>query len=532
MSALKPPRWILQSLARRPRRARLERRVQLRPSAFDADQQAVYCKAGFRLADGKCVGHRRVRDRERQLRRRQVRQRRGRLAVRRQLPARVQRHAGDRLRGPQRVHERQRRLRPPDALPQHARSRTCSPCPEDHVGDGLVGCFDVNESKNAPDTRAPGIAIPAQHDRRRHRRRGRRREVRRLRPRLRGRPAARHLRAGLRHDLPRRRDEGHLHDERRGRQHRHGARSPSRSSSKTSGSRYRGGQRCGSRQRVRQVRRTALTLANFLLVQKQSAYTRSLCSPSARSSDITQAYLTYRIVPVDPSYRSPRRYRLTVPVARPARRRSVVAEPGRRPRPVLRARSGTHQAPCQTQHRRRREPVGVVEELRSASSRSRSRRSVLRSAASASAFASGVRSVYSRAAASPACAPVRRTTISTASSQKTVAQSARGNRPAPESVTGTREREHRPVTPARRADPIRPAIARRGESRASARAGTPAGGCPEKSRGGGYSDHARKPPRLLLLKSGPSRPSARAKSTARVEKKAAGATASPPMRHV
>ena len=38
--------------------------------------------------------------------------------------------------------------------------RTCSPCPEDHVGDGLVGCFDVNEVKSAPDTRAPGIAVP------------------------------------------------------------------------------------------------------------------------------------------------------------------------------------------------------------------------------------------------------------------------------------------------------------------------------------------------------------------------------------
>ena len=34
------------------------------------------------------------------------------------------------------------------------------PAPEDHVGDGLVGCFDVNEVKSAPDTRAPGIAVP------------------------------------------------------------------------------------------------------------------------------------------------------------------------------------------------------------------------------------------------------------------------------------------------------------------------------------------------------------------------------------
>ena len=53
MSALKPPRWILQSLLGILVVLGLEA-VFSAPEAFDAEQ-AVYCKAGFRLADGKCV---------------------------------------------------------------------------------------------------------------------------------------------------------------------------------------------------------------------------------------------------------------------------------------------------------------------------------------------------------------------------------------------------------------------------------------------------------------------------------------------
>jgi hypothetical protein len=39
-------------------------------------------------------------------------------------------------------------------------SRTCTECPKDHVGDGYVGCIDVNELAGQMDTKAPGVTIP------------------------------------------------------------------------------------------------------------------------------------------------------------------------------------------------------------------------------------------------------------------------------------------------------------------------------------------------------------------------------------
>lgn len=40
-------------------------------------------------------------------------------------------------------------------------SRTCGPCPEDHVGDGYVGCFDVNETTTGQDKRSPALMAPS-----------------------------------------------------------------------------------------------------------------------------------------------------------------------------------------------------------------------------------------------------------------------------------------------------------------------------------------------------------------------------------
>lgn len=159
MSALKPPRWILQSLLGILVVVGLDA-VFSAPEAFDAQQAAVYCKAGFRLVDGKCAdidecaienggcGDAKCANAE------------GGWRCGANCPAGF---SGTPATGCVDLNECTSGNGGCDRLTlcrNTLGSRMCSPCPEDHVGDGLVGCFDVNESKNAPDTRAPGIAIP------------------------------------------------------------------------------------------------------------------------------------------------------------------------------------------------------------------------------------------------------------------------------------------------------------------------------------------------------------------------------------
>jgi HYR domain-containing protein/EGF domain-containing protein len=158
MSALKPPRWILQSLLGVLVVLGLNT-VFSAPESF-GPQQATYCKVGFQLVDGKCLDIDECATENGGCGEAKCGNVEGGWRCGVNCPPGF---TGTPATGCVDINECTSGNGGCDRLTlcrNTLGSRTCSPCPEDHVGDGLVGCFDVNESKNAPDTRAPGIAIP------------------------------------------------------------------------------------------------------------------------------------------------------------------------------------------------------------------------------------------------------------------------------------------------------------------------------------------------------------------------------------